>query len=375
MTRPFLPVMIAIGAACWVPVLFITLIDPYNLYPWGMTVNLQSRGDYSMRATPYLVDAAAKAPDIDTVFLGTSTGHFYTAKMMEEILPNVRHAFNLSYSNPGPPDRMAVARELLRYSHAKRFIVEADWTYMVPKEGQRAAVQFPMYLYDTAWWNDVRGVNWQAIQLSWAVLRGGPLWIPAWSEVRAEAGYRNRYALLHTPAAIVEFTDYVSRNKASVDTPSGLDCGSMNAIGDDLVPFVKAQSARGAEVDILMPVYAWILYYWTSDPDRRGLSRPSLLNDQLKMRDCIVQALDGLPGVRIFAFDDVPGLAPDARNYFDPVHLYNPAANRYVLQSIARDEHRLTRKNVDAKNSQMRLGVTQYQFTNDRLWASPEGGI
>jgi hypothetical protein len=124
-----------------------------------------------------------------------------------------------------------------------------------------------------------------------------------------------------------------------------------------------------------MPVYAWILYYWTTDADKRGLSRPSLLNDQLKMRYCIVQALDGLPGVRIFAFDDVPGLAPDARNYFDPVHLYNPAANRYVLQSIARDEHRLTRKNIDAKNLQMRLGVTQYQFTNDRLWATPEGGI
>jgi hypothetical protein len=30
------------------------------------------------------------------------------------------------------------------------------------------------------------------------------------------------------------------------------------------------------------------------------------------------------------------------------------AANRYMLQSIANDEHRLTRHNVDAKNVQMR---------------------
>ncbi len=181
--------------------------------------------------------------------------------------------------------------------------------------------------------------------------------------------------MLHSPAAIAELTDYVSRNKASIDTPSRLTCTSMNAIGGNLVPFVRALAARGAEVDVLMPVYAWVLYYWTVDPHGRGLSRPSLLNDQLQMRHCIVEALDGLPGVRIFAFDDVPGLAADARNYFDPVHLYNPAANRYVLQSIANDEHRLTRDNIDAKNTQMRLGVTQYRFTNDKVWVAPrEGG-
>ena len=370
MKRPFLPVIVTIAAACWATALAFILVDPFDLYPWGMAVNLASSGAYSMQSTPYLVDAVAKTAAIDTLFLGTSTGHFYTKKMMEEILPNAHRAFNLSYSNPSSPDRTAVARALLRYSHARHFIIEADWTYMVPKEEQRPAASFPLYLYDTVWWNDVRAINWQALQLSYAVLRGEPLWISAWGQGAELEGYQRRYDFLHTPAAIAEFTGFVSRNKSSIDTPSELSCGSMNAIGDDLVPFVTALSARGAEVDILMPVYAWILYYWTIDPDRRGLSRPSLLNDQLKMRNCVVQALDGLPGVRIFAFDDVPGLAADARNYFDPVHLYNPAANRYVLQSIANGEHRLTRENIDAKNSQMRLAVIGYQFTNDKVWAA-----
>jgi hypothetical protein len=372
MKRPFLPAIVTIAAACWATALAFILADPFDLYPWGMAVTLTSSGAYSMQSTPYLVDAVAKTAAIDTLFLGTSTGHFYTKKMMEEILPDAHRAFNLSYSNPSSPDRTAVARALLRYSHAQHFIIEADWTYMVPKEEQRAAASFPLYLYDTVWWNDVRAVNWQALQLAYAVLRGAPLWISAWGQGAEMEGYQRRYALLHTTAAIAEFAGFVS-NKSSIDTPSELSCAAMNAIGDDLVPFVTTLSARGAQVDILMPVYSWILYYWTIDADRRGLSRPSLLNDQLKMRNCVVQALDGLPGVRIFAFDDVPGLAADARNYFDPVHLYNPAANRYVLQSIAKGEHRLTRENIDAKNSQMRRAVIEYRFTNDKVWAaSPE---
>jgi hypothetical protein len=373
MKRPFVPVMIAIAAACWVDALFFLMVDPLALYPWGVAAKLRSDGEYSLQSTPYLVDAVARTPDIDTVFLGASTGHFYTASMMEEILPRTRRAFNLSYSTPSSQDRTAVARQLLRYSHARRFIIEVDWTYMIPKEEQFPAPSFPLYLYDAVWWNDVRGVNRQAIELSFAALRKGMLWIPAWSQTHEQESYRRRYELLHTPTAIAEFTDYVSRNRASVDTPSSLNCESMNAISADLVPFVRTLSSRRVEVDIVMPAYSWILYYWTGDPDRMGLTRPSLLNDELKMRNCVVQALDALPGVRIFAFDDVPGLAPDMRNYFDPVHLYNPAANRYVLQSIAQNEHRLTRENVEAKNSRMRLGVTQYQFTNDQVWVAPAG--
>jgi hypothetical protein len=369
--RPFLPIMITIAAACWVPALVFIFVDPFNLYAWGISAKLKSSGDYSMESTPYLVDAVAKDPGIDTLFLGTSTGHFFTPQMMEEILPHTRRAFNLSYSNPSSPDREAVARQLIRYSHARRFIIEADWTYMIPKREQHTAASFPLYLYDTVWWNDVRGVNPRSIQLSFAALRGESLWIPSWNQKREQEGYRRRYDLLHTPSAIEEFTGYVSRNKTSIDTPSRLTCASMDSIGENLVPFVSFLSARGAEVDVVMPAYSWVLYYWTHDPDRRGLSRPSLLHDQLAMRECVVKALDGLPGVRIFAFDDVAGLNSDLRNYFDPVHLYNPAANRYILRSIADDAHRLTRRNIDAKNAQMRLGVIQYQFTNNRVWEAP----
>jgi hypothetical protein len=371
MARPFLAIICLISASWVALALVFVLFDPFNLYPWGIAPALERADRYSLQSTPYLVDAVAKTADIDTIFLGTSTGHFYTAEMMETILPGAHRAFNLSYGNPGSPDRVAVARQLLHFSHARRFILEADWTYMVPLEEQPASQGFPLYLYDTVWWNDVRGINREAIKLLSAVLRHEPLWIEAWSPIREKEGYQRRYEAMHTPAAIADFARHVSRNKASIDTPSHLSCESMSAIRQNLVPFVAALSARGAEVDVLMPAYSWLLYYWADDPDRAGLSRPSLLNDQLMMRRCVVQALDGLAGVRLFAFDDVPGLATDMRNYFDPVHLYNSTANRYVLRSIANDQHRLTRGNIDSQNAQMRLSVIQYQFTNDKIWTIP----
>jgi hypothetical protein len=42
-----------------------------------------------------------------------------------------------------------------------------------------------------------------------------------------------------------------------------------------------------------------------------------------------------------------------------------------MLRSIANDQHRLTRGNIDSQNAQMRLSVIQYQFINDKIWTMP----
>jgi hypothetical protein len=367
--RPFLPVIgTAVAGYCAIALL-LTAIDPFDIYPWGAQTKLRPDGHYSLQATPYLVDVVAKKPQFDTLFLGGSTGHFYPPEMIEEVFTDVHQAFNLSYSSPSASDRAAIFTQLLRYSHARRFILEADWTYMIPKALQRKPASFPIYLYDDAWWNDVRGINKQTVELSLTVLRGDPLWIGTWTQLSEEAGYRKRYDLMHASGTTADLIAFVARNKSTIDTPSSLTCASMDAIGEDLTPFVRALSARGAEVDVIFPVYSWMMYYWTHGTDIRGLSRPSLLNDLLLMRTCVVRALDGLPHVNIFAFDDVPELASDMRNYFDPGHLYNPAANRYILQSIMNGRHRLSRANIEFKNSEMKASVIGYQFTNLKLWA------
>jgi hypothetical protein len=366
--RPFLPAIGAIAAACLLLALLLTLIDPFDIYPWGMRPKLKTNGDYSAESTRYLAAAVAKTPAFDTILLGGSTGRLYTVEMMEEILPGTRSAFNLSYSAPSSADRAAVYRQLLRFSSARRVILEADWTYILPKALQRPTPGFPMYLYDDVWWNDVRGMNMPAFQLSRAALRGDPLWLTAWSRSAEQAAYRNRYELMQSEASRTEFRAYIARHKMSIDTPSKLTCRTMDAIGEELAPFARALAARGVEVDVVLPAYSWVLYYWTEEPDPRGLSRPSLLNDLMQMRRCLVQALDDVPRVRIFAFDNIPGLASDWKNYFDPGHLYNFEANRYILHSIAEGKHVLSRGNIDADIAQLRSNVIRYEFTSNKIW-------
>jgi hypothetical protein len=367
--RPLLFAIGSIAIAYCLLALVLVLIDPFDIYPWGIKPTLKTNGDYSAEATRYLAAAVAKAPAFNTILVGASTARLYTPQMMEEVLPGTRLAFNFSYSAPSSADRAAVFRELLRFSAPRRLIVEVDWTYILPKAFQHSTPGFPLYLYDDVWWNDARTMTTESFQLSWSLLRGGPLWLPAWSRAAEQVSYRDRYAFMQGDAPKADLRAYIARNRISINTPSKLSCADMDSIGEDLVPFVREMAARGVEVDVVLPVYSWVLYYHTGEPDPRGMSRPSLLNDLLLMRRCLVDSLDGLPHVRIFAFDNVPGLASDWKNYFDPGHLYNFEANRYILRSIATGEHVLTRGNVDAEIARLRANVIGYEFTSNRIWA------
>lgn len=366
------PLLLAIGSmaiAYCLLALALVLIDPFDIYPWGIEPALKTNGDYSAEATRYLAAVVAKTPAYNTILVGASTARLYTPQMMEELLPGTRSAFNFSYSAPSSADRTAVFRELLRFSSPSRLIVEVDWTYVLPKAFQHPTPGFPLYLYDDVWWNDVRTMTVETFQLSRTLLRGGPLWLPTWSQTAEQASYRESYAFMQGEGPKADLRAYIARNKISINTPSKLTCAAMDSIGEDLAPFARAMSARGVEVDVVLPVYSEVLYYHTGEPDPRGMSRPSLLNDLLLMRRCLVDALDDLPHVRIFAFDNVPGLASDWKNYFDPGHLYNFEANRYILRSIAAGEHVLSRSNVDAEIAQLRANVLNYEFTSNQIWA------
>jgi len=366
--RPFLPAIGAITAACCLLALLLALIDPFAIYPWGIRPKLKMNGDYSADATRFLAAAVAKTPSFDTILLGGSTSRPYTPQMMEEILPGTRSAFNFSYSSPSPADRTAILRQLLQFSHARRLILEADWSYVLPKAVQHPTPGFPMYLYDEVWWNDVRGMSREAFQLSRAALQGDALWLPSWSRSAEQVGYRKRYERMQSETSQTQFRSFIARNKVSINNPSELTCRAMDAISEDLVPFARAFSARGVEVDVVLPPYSWVLYYWTADVDPRGVTRPSMLNDVLQMRRCLVQALDDIPHVRIFSFDNIPGLASDWKNYFDPGHLYNSEANRYILRSIAQGQHVLSKRNIDADTAQLRSNVVRYEFTSNEKW-------
>lgn len=361
MRRPFLPAIGALVGAYWLLTIIVIGLDPLALYPWGIHATVRTDGNYSMESTPFLIDAVAKDPAIDTLFLGGSTGHFYTPQMMEQLLPGTHRAFTLAYARPSSVDRAVINQQILRHSHARHFIVEADWTYIVPMRDQRAAPSFPLYLYDDTWWNDVRQINTQTIKLSFAALSSNSLWIPSWGKSVERLANERQYTAIQSPAFGEKYTAMVARRQDTVDTPSTLNCEAMDAVGAILVPFVRALSQRGAQIDLLFPPYSFLIYYRAGEPND-PFNRTSLLNDVLLLRSCIVHAVDGMAGVRVFAFDDQAWIGGDFHKYMDAGHLYDAEVNRFILESIANGQHQLSPANIEARNAEMRSNVIHFQF-------------
>jgi hypothetical protein len=166
----------------------------------------------------------------------------------------------------------------------------------------------------------------------------------------------------------------VERHRSDIDTPSSLSCADLDVVNDDVAPFARTLAERNVEVDVIIPVYSLLLYYeWIDRYERLSVNGASFMNDQLLVRRCVITALDKIPNVRIFAFDNLPGLADDMRNYRDPGHLYNDAVIRYILRSIAAGTNRLTRENVEAEIAKLHHHIVNYQVTDSQVWqAQPE---
>jgi hypothetical protein len=85
-----------------------------------------------------------------------------------------------------------------------------------------------------------------------------------------------------------------------------------------------------------------------------------MLADTLLLRHCVVEALDGKPGVRIFAFDNEDGITGDITNYYDVAHPYRQSVYLFMLRAMRADKDRLTRENVDVDGQRLRDNVQKY---------------
>jgi hypothetical protein len=219
----------------------------------------------------------------------------------------------------------------------------------------------------------VRGVGLKTIRLSIEAAAGRQLWLPEWSDKKWLRRAARDYEDLLRPQSIAKYGAMIARHRHDIDTPSTRNCGQLDVINDDLVPFARALSERGVELDVIFPVYSPVLFYeWIDRDERLRVNGPSFMNDQLLMRRCVVEALDSIPGIRVFAFDNVPGLAANLANFRDPGHLYNEAAARYMLRSIATGENRLTRGNIDGQIADMRKRIVKHKIEIGPPWQAPK---
>ncbi|HEY1629862.1 MAG TPA: hypothetical protein VGF56_01005 [Rhizomicrobium sp.] len=346
----------------WTAAAFCILVDPFDIYPWGLQVHLK-HANYPSDSNPYLIDVAAKDPTIDTMLVGSSTAVDFTREQMMQI-PGTKNPFNLSYEGALPADREVVTTQMLKYSHASRVILSFDFTYALDKDEARD--EFPFYLYDGDAVDDLRMVGSTSARSAFSALThhgeisngGGNI-----TNLKHEEQFQD----FQTPASMRALAKAVVRYRGEVDRPTAKTCAAFTAIDAQLVPYARALSRRHVALDVYIPPYATVTFYDWQNGLRRGLLGDSIMEDQFLTRSCLVEALDGLPGVRIFAFDNEAWITDDLANYKDTAHVYNDRIQTYIMKQIGAGTHQLTKANVDGYLDTLHRRILAAQVVNSKV--------
>ncbi len=357
---PPLVVFAAVYVLLAAAIVLVLAVNPLGTFSWGLGPKLDGR-DYKNKTTYLLIDAVIQDPSIDVVFVGSSTSWRFRRGMIDRDLP-ATNAINISYAGAMTGDRAIVLDRLAQRGHFKRIIATLDWTYILPTGGIRAG--FPDYLYDDGVLDKVRMVDDKTVQLALQRLMGQPLSLTEWrvsnedsEEPAADGGSRN----IQNARELRRVAHQIETHRVAVDAPANMRCADFIAVNRQLVPEARLLAARHIAFDVVIMPLSLAAYY---EPPHGEFP---YMNQELAMRACAVKALDGIPGVRIFAFDNMPGLADDLANYKNISHLRKPALFDMILRAIGQGTHRLTRTNVDGEMALLRRRILQYKIRNSEM--------
>ncbi|MGZ3411924.1 MAG: hypothetical protein ACXWJ6_04995 [Xanthobacteraceae bacterium] len=102
-------------------------------------------------------------------------------------------------------------------------------------------------------------------------------------------------------------------------------------------------------------------YQWLAvNPFNMLQERTAVLGQLLMLRRCTVDAVAGIPNVRVHAFDNEDWITSDLRNYFDTSHIYNKGVFKYLLDEVRQRSHVLTPQNFGAYETRLRERVKNY---------------
>jgi hypothetical protein len=351
-----------VALAYWTVAAFCIFVDPFDIYPWGVHVHLK-HDNYPADSTPYLVDVAAKDRTIDTLLIGSSTAVDFTRDQMMQI-PGTRNPFNLSYEGALPADREVVTGQLLKYSHANHIILSFDYTYALGKDESRD--EFPFYLYDHDAVDDLRMVGSTSGRSAFSALMHHGEISNGGGGVTA-AKHSEQFDDFQKPAAMRQLARDVARYRGEIDRPTTKTCSDFSAIEQQLVPYARELSRRHIALDIYIPPYATVTFYDWQNGLRRGMLGDSIMQDQFLTRRCLVDALDRLPGVRVFAFDNEAWITDDLANYKDTAHVYDPRIEAWLMKEMGAGTHQLTKANLDGYLDTLHRRILAAKVANSKV--------
>jgi hypothetical protein len=156
----------------------------------------------------------------------------------------------------------------------------------------------------------------------------------------------------------------IERRRAIVLDPAHMTCAELSGMAQ-VVDFARALAARNVRLDIVVPPYSYLIYFaWFDAGPRQVVRNEPPLAAMLIMRRCLLEAIEPLGGVSVYAFDLHQDIVGDLGNYRDFTHLYGSPVGRKIFQLIENGQGRLRLADFDAYTAELRRKVVSYQYTN-----------
>ena len=335
---------------------FVVLVDPYDVRPWGASSTLMEGFD------PFAMDRflsiASKDPEADLVLIGTSPTTPYSPADLLRAYPEAERPWNVSLHGGLGVDRLVTMEAFAARSNAMHYLITVD--FFLAARDQRSRPGFAFHLHNSSFVDDLRVVTPDAVADAVRVMRrGSPI---ADEEIArlAEADFNFRTArhwrqperrLIHRRAARV--------GRGVIFSAGRTECSEFPGVATFMQSVTRLRE-RGARVDLLVPTYASALWFeWSVDRERLRELGPSMLEEQLAMRRCVVRLADTI-GVAVYAQDDDARLINDLRNFRDPGHIQGEENLMAFITMPKNPESRLTPGSFDAYADRVRVGVQAF---------------
>jgi hypothetical protein len=343
--RTFLPIVGTLYCMAILSYVFVWMVDPYDLRPWGVSVRLAGHR-YPDRIVPRLFSVAAR-DGTDLVMLGGSATMGFMRSMLREAYPEASQPVNLSFVAQRADELEIVLARIEPSYSLKRVILTLDFTLI--NDITWIARALDKRYYAENWHDPVPEFDLDAIRLSWNVLRTGALDIPGWHLKNP-----NRPEFMETDLPVTAFPERVAKlaaaaegSRAWVTQAPAIACDDFPSLRTVVLPFTQRMAARGVFVDLLAPPYSLAVYSdWSvNNPDGHFFSRKgkgSVFANLVSLLRCAVEMTAGIPNVRVHAFNTDLSITRDLSRYYDGSHILDYETYRHIMLRMATGDAVLT---------------------------------
>ena len=323
------------------------VIDPFFHYHAPLR-SLQ----YELYYQRYQNDGIVKHFDYDAILTGNSLSENFLASQLDALF-GVR-SVKVPFSGASPKELDENNSAAIKANpNIKMLVMNLDYGSFIKDKDSMSydADDYPVFLYNANPFDDVKYLfNKDILASSLKVLR----YTAAGNRTTSFDAYSfwgNDPETAYGEAAI----------KASFDPGYGsgeiysLDAERRELLRGNIEQNVVRLVEENPQIDFYFFYPPYSMYFWAKMYNIGELSL------QLEAERAVTELLIDYENVHLFSFLDAFELVSDYNRYKDYIH-YDADVNAWMLECMAKDEHRLTRENLDSYTEKTRKYYSEYDY-------------